>query len=79
MKTSAPDTHEDWRKALRALCAEFPPEYHRRHGAEGAFPEELIGTLTRMGWLAALCPCVRYCARKFRETRFIKSQQFRQI
>lgn len=68
MKTSAPDTQEDWRKALRAFCAEFPPEYHRRHGAEGAFPEEPIGTLTRTGWLAALCPSVRYRAQVPRNT-----------
>ena len=56
MKTSAPDSHDDLRDALRALCAEFPPEYHRTHGANQTYPEEFIGALTRAGWLAAMIP-----------------------
>ena len=35
MQTSAPDTHNDLRDALRALCAQFPPEYHRRETYPG--------------------------------------------
>ena len=46
MKTSAPDAHDDLRDALRALCAEFPAEYHRRHGAAETYPEEFIDALT---------------------------------
>ncbi|MCE0506672.1 acyl-CoA/acyl-ACP dehydrogenase [Roseivivax sp. GX 12232] len=56
MKTSAPDTHDDLRDALRALCAEFPAEYHRKHGAAETYPEEFIEALTKAGWLAAMIP-----------------------
>jgi acyl-CoA dehydrogenase len=56
VQTSAPDTHDDLREALRALCAEFPAEYHRRHGAEASYPEEFIEALTQAGWLAAMIP-----------------------
>lgn len=56
MQTSAPDTHTDLRDALRALCAQFPPEYHRQHGADETYPEEFVEALTREGWLAAMIP-----------------------
>jgi len=56
VQTSAPDTHDDLREALRALCAEFPAEYHRRHGTEASYPEEFIEALTQAGWLAAMIP-----------------------
>lgn len=56
MKTSAPTTHDDLRDALRALCAEFPPEYHRAHGAAETYPETFIDALTKAGWLAAMIP-----------------------
>ena len=56
LKTSAPNTHDDLRDALRALCAEFPPEYHRKHGAEETYPEEFVNALTEAGWLAAMIP-----------------------
>ena len=56
MQTSAPETHDDLRAALRALCAQFPPEYHRQHGADETYPEEFVEALTRAGWLAAMIP-----------------------
>jgi len=56
LQTSAPNTHDDLRDALRALCAEFPPEYHRKHGAEETYPEEFVNALTEAGWLAAMIP-----------------------
>lgn len=56
MKTSAPDTHGELREALRSLCAEFPDEYHRKHGAAETYPEEFIDALTTAGWLAAMIP-----------------------
>ncbi|MBD1546348.1 acyl-CoA dehydrogenase family protein [Roseibium aggregatum] len=56
MKTSAPTDHDDLREALRALCAEFPAEYHREHGAKETYPEEFIDALTEAGWLAAMIP-----------------------
>lgn len=48
------DAHQDMREALRALCAEFPPEYHRGHDEAATYPEEFIEALTRAGWLAAM-------------------------
>ena len=56
MKTCAPDTHDELREALRSLCAEFPAEYHRKHGAAETYPEEFIDALTTAGWLAAMIP-----------------------
>ena len=55
MKT-APDQYQDIRDAVRALCAQFPDEYHRRIDAEEAYPEEFVDALTKAGWLAALIP-----------------------
>ncbi|MCX8224836.1 MAG: acyl-CoA/acyl-ACP dehydrogenase [Sulfitobacter sp.] len=56
MKTSAPDTHDDLRDALRSLCAGFPPEYYRKHGAAETYPVEFVDALTEAGWLAAMIP-----------------------
>ena len=56
MKSSAPEDHNDLRDALRALCAEFPAEYHRKHGADRSYPEEFIDALTKAGWLSAMIP-----------------------
>ena len=56
LQTTTPDTHDDLRDALRALCAEFPPEYHRKHGAEETYPAEFVNALTEAGWLAAMIP-----------------------
>ncbi len=55
MKT-APDKYQDIRDAVRALCAQFPDEYHRRIDGEEAYPEEFVDALTKAGWLAALIP-----------------------
>jgi len=56
LKTTAPDSHDDLRDAMRALCAEFPPEYHRKHGAAETYPVEFVDALTKGGWLAAMIP-----------------------
>jgi len=56
MKTVAPAEHDDLRDALRSLCAEFPAEYHRKHGAAASYPEEYINALTEAGWLSAMIP-----------------------
>ncbi|MGR3273161.1 acyl-CoA dehydrogenase [Thalassococcus profundi] len=50
------DPHQDLRDAIRALCATFPPEYHRRIDEERGYPEEFVAALTKAGWLAALIP-----------------------
>jgi alkylation response protein AidB-like acyl-CoA dehydrogenase len=44
------------RRAVRALCAEFPGEYWREKDRERAYPGEFVDALTRAGFLAALIP-----------------------
>ena len=56
LPTSASDQHDDLRDALRALCADFPSDYHQRHAREGSYPSEFIDALTSAGWLAAMIP-----------------------
>ena len=51
-----PDRHQEMREALRELCAQFPPEYHRRHDQSATYPVEFIDALTKAGWLAAMIP-----------------------
>ncbi|MBB3936539.1 acyl-CoA dehydrogenase family protein [Aureimonas phyllosphaerae] len=53
---STPDAHGDIREAVRALCAGFPPEYHREVDEARAYPEAFVEALTKAGWLAALIP-----------------------
>ena len=48
--------HAEIREGVRALCAQFPAEYHRRVDEARAYPEEFVQALTREGWLAALIP-----------------------
>ena len=50
------DHHQDIRKAVRELCADFPDEYFRRKDEERAYPDEFVMALTKAGWLAALIP-----------------------
>jgi acyl-CoA dehydrogenase len=50
------DQYQSIRDAMRALCAEFPDEYHRRMDEARRYPEEFVDALTRAGWLAALIP-----------------------
>ncbi len=50
------DDYREIREAVRALCAEFPPEYHRAVDEKRGYPEEFVDALTRAGWLAALIP-----------------------
>ncbi|MGG7568050.1 acyl-CoA dehydrogenase family protein [Rhodovulum sp. DZ06] len=50
------DDFQDIRDAIRALCAEFPDEYHRKVDAERAYPEAFVDALTKAGWMAALIP-----------------------
>ncbi|WP_321334681.1 acyl-CoA dehydrogenase family protein [Breoghania sp.] len=52
----ASNDYQDIRDAVRALCAEFPDEYHRKIDDERAYPEEFVVALTKAGWMAALIP-----------------------
>jgi alkylation response protein AidB-like acyl-CoA dehydrogenase len=47
---------DEIRRAVRALCAEFPGEYWRKKDRERAYPGEFVDALTRAGFLAALIP-----------------------
>ena len=44
------------RRAVQALCAEFPGEYWRDKDRERAYPGEFVDALTKAGFLAALIP-----------------------
>ncbi|HZG27048.1 MAG TPA: acyl-CoA dehydrogenase family protein [Ensifer sp.] len=44
------------REAVRALCAGFPPEYHREVDERRGYPDEFVDALTKAGWMAALIP-----------------------
>ncbi len=50
------DPHQDIRDAVRALCAQFPDEYHREVDSRRGYPEAFVDALTKAGWLAALIP-----------------------
>jgi acyl-CoA dehydrogenase len=49
-------SHPEIREAVRALCAEFPAEYHRKIDEARGYPEAFVDALTRAGWMAALIP-----------------------
>jgi len=55
MNTAA-DKYQDIRDAVRALCAEFPDEYHRKIDEQRGYPEAFVDALTKAGWMAALIP-----------------------
>lgn len=50
------EAYQDIREAVRALCAEFPPEYHRQIDQDRSYPEAFVDALTKAGWMAALIP-----------------------
>ena len=53
---NADGAYAEIRDAVRALCAEFPAEYHRKVDAERGYPEAFVNALTQAGWMAALIP-----------------------
>jgi len=56
MMPTPPTAYQDIRDAVRALCAQFPDDYHRKVDEQRAYPEAFVDALTRAGWLAALIP-----------------------
>ncbi|WP_439574742.1 acyl-CoA dehydrogenase family protein [Phreatobacter sp.] len=56
METSAGSGFDEIREAVRALCAEFPAEYHRKVDEARGYPEAFVDALTKAGWMAALIP-----------------------
>ena len=56
MQTTAGAGFDEIRDAVRALCAEFPEDYHREVDQARAYPEAFVDALTKAGWMAALIP-----------------------
>jgi acyl-CoA dehydrogenase len=56
MRSSSDAVFADIREAVRALCAEFPAEYHRKVDEARGYPVEFVDALTKAGWMAALIP-----------------------
>jgi acyl-CoA dehydrogenase len=50
------DHFQEYRQAVRELCAQFPSQYWQRIESAAAYPEEFVQALTHAGWLAALIP-----------------------
>ncbi len=50
------DDYQDIRDGVRALCAQFPAEYHRKVDEARAYPNDFVEALTREGWMGALIP-----------------------
>lgn len=50
------EDYREIRDSVRALCAGFPPEYHRQIDQDRAYPEAFVQALTQAGWMAALIP-----------------------
>jgi acyl-CoA dehydrogenase len=56
MHSSIGSEYGQIREAVRALCAEFPAEYHRKIDEARGYPEAFVDALTKAGWMAALIP-----------------------
>lgn len=56
MQTIGIDRFQDIRDAVRALCADFPAEYHRKVDETRSYPGAFVDALTNAGWMAALIP-----------------------
>ena len=50
------NSYQDIRDAVRALCAQFPDQYHRKIDHERGYPAAFVDALTQAGWMAALIP-----------------------
>ncbi len=49
-------TYQEFREAVRRLCADFPDQYWRELDREAAYPKAFVDALTEAGFLAALIP-----------------------
>ena len=48
--------HQEYRVAVRELCARFGSDYWQAMDERAAYPEAFVAALTEAGWLAALIP-----------------------
>ena len=56
MKNKPADEYQEIREAVRALCADYPDEDHRKIDEQRGYPEAFVNALTSAGWLAAMIP-----------------------
>jgi acyl-CoA dehydrogenase len=54
--TADPETLQQIREAVRALCAGFPGPYWRELDDKRAYPEDFVRAMTEAGWLGVLIP-----------------------
>ncbi|MBZ5728592.1 MAG: acyl-CoA/acyl-ACP dehydrogenase [Acidobacteriia bacterium] len=47
---------QEYRQAVRELCAAFPSAYWQQVEEKSGYPDEFVAALTKAGWLAALIP-----------------------
>ncbi len=55
LQSSHPE-HDELRRGVRSLCANFTSEYWQKLDEARAYPEAFVKALTDAGWLAALIP-----------------------
>ncbi len=48
------DQYQEIRDAVRALCAQFPDEYHSKVDELRTYPDEFVTALTKAGWIVEL-------------------------
>lgn len=51
-----PAGYREIREGVRAVCAQFSAEYHRKIDEERGYPKAFVDALTEAGWLAAMIP-----------------------
>jgi acyl-CoA dehydrogenase len=51
-----PAGYREIREGVRAVCAQFSTEYHRKVDEERGYPKAFVDALTEAGWLAAMIP-----------------------
>jgi acyl-CoA dehydrogenase len=54
--TADPETLQQIREAVRALCADYPGPYWRELDDKRAYPEAFVRAMTEAGWLGVLIP-----------------------
>ena len=50
------EAHEDLRRGVREVCADFPGSYWRELDAQRRYPEQFVRAMTEAGYLGALIP-----------------------
>ena len=55
LQSSHPE-HDEIRRGVRSLCANFPSGYWQKLDEARAYPEAFVTALTEAGWLSALIP-----------------------